>query len=279
MRELHQRVAVITGAASGLGFAMAERAAAAGMMLVLADVERPALERAAAVLAAQGGAVLAHACDVSDGAQVDALAEAAYQRFGAVHLLCNNAGVAGNKLAWEFSEADWRWELGVNLWGVIHGIRAFVPRMLAAGQAGHVVNTASVAGLISTPGSAVYNVSKHGVVTLSETLYQDLRAVQAPIGVSVLCPAYVNTGIGRSERNRPAELRSEREPSAMSRARQEQLAVALAKAKRTPADIAADVFAAVRDDQFYILTHPRIKGAIETRLQDILLQRPPTNPM
>ena len=196
---------MITGAASGIGLAMATRFAAAGMKLVLADIETAALQRALAQLQGQGATAIAVTVDVADAASVERLADAAYQAFGAVHLLCNNAGVAAPALlqpVWENSLADWHWTLGVNLMGVVHGLRAFVPRMLAGGDEGHIVNTASVAGLIT--GSGPYFASKHGVTCISEGLYRDLKTAGSKLSASVLCPGVIRTAILDAERNRPA---------------------------------------------------------------------------
>src|SRR5690606_6133975 len=214
----HGKVAVVTGAASGFGRAFAQRGAALGMKLVLADVQQEALAQVAAELTQQGIDVLSVPCDVSQAEQVQALADAAMARFGAVHLLFNNAGVGTGGLLWESSAADWEWVLGVNLFGVIHGVRIFTPLMLASakhdsGYRGHIVNTASVAGLQNAPTMGVYNVSKHAVVSLTETLFQDLRIIDAPIGVSLLCPYFVPTGIHQSARNRPTAMLNEGEPT------------------------------------------------------------------
>ena len=280
MKEFKGKTAVITGGASGLGRAMAERALAEGMQLILADIEEPALARTVGELEAKGGKVIGVPTDVSNGLDVEALADRAMEAFGAVHLLCNNAGVAGSKVAWEATEADWKWELGVNLWGVIHGVRVFTPLMLQQNCPAHIVNTASVAGLICPPGSATYNVTKHAVVALTETLHHDLVARSALLRVSVLCPAYVNTGIGESARNRPTELHNVVEiKSEEQLAREERLKQALQKGRKSAQDVANEVFTAVQEERFYILTHSRIKVAIETRMQDILLDRLPTNPM
>lgn len=278
MENLENKVAVITGGASGLGLAMAKRFAAQGMKLVLADIEEAPLQAAVDGFVRQGTPAMGVRTDVSRPDQVEALAARAYDVHGAVHLLCNNAGVAPGGLAWENSVADWEWCLGVNVWGVIHGLRSFVPRMLAQGAPAHIVNTASVAGLLSPPNMAVYCVSKHSVVTLSECLYQDLRGKGADIGVSVLCPAYVPTGISESERNRPDDLKNPPKPlSAEDIARKEKMRHAVKSGRITADQVAEQVFEAVRQDRFYILTHEKIKGAIETRMQDILLGRSPTD--
>src|ERR1700733_2921273 len=202
MENLRDKVAVITGGASGIGKAVAVRTAAEGMKLVLADIEEPALEATASALTAEGADVLAVVTDVSDASSVQALRDRALQHFGAVHLVHNNAGVGVGGPIWEVTEEEWRWILGVNLWGVVHGISAFVPVLLEQGE-GHVVNTASIAGLSSTPGLGPYTATKHAVVAISESLFKDLRAAGAPIGVSVLCPGFVQTGIAQSDRNRP----------------------------------------------------------------------------
>ena len=280
MKDFQGKVAVITGGASGLGRAMAERFAREGMSIVLADVEPSALARAEAEMKAAGAKVIGVRTDVSKAADVEALAQKTLAAFGAVHLVANNAGVAPLGNAWENSVADWEWTLGVNLWGVIHGVRVFTPIMLAQGGEAHIVNTASVSGLISPPGSAMYNVTKHAVVTLTETLYHDLALKQASIGCSVLCPAYVPTGIVDSERNRPAPLQNPtQEKTAEQQAREALLRKAVTSGKLSADDVAQKVFEAVRDRRFYILTHPRIKPSIQWRMEDILQDRNPTSPM
>ena len=280
MKDFQGKVAVITGGASGLGRAMAERFASAGMRIVLADVEPNALAQAEAEMKSAGAKVIGVRTDVSKAAEVEALAQKTLAAFGGVHLVANNAGVAPLGNAWENSVADWEWTLGVNLWGVIHGVRVFTPILLAQGGEAHIVNTASVSGLISPPGSAMYNVSKHAVVTLTETLYHDLALQRASIGCSVLCPAYVPTGIVDSERNRPAQLQNPaREKSAEQQAREALLRKAVTSGKLSAGDVAQKVYEAVRDGRFYILTHPRIKPSIQWRMEDILQERNPTNPM
>jgi NAD(P)-dependent dehydrogenase (short-subunit alcohol dehydrogenase family) len=278
MKQFEGRVAVITGGASGLGLAMARRFAREGMKLALADVQADALATAVAEFEAAGTPVLGVRCDVSKQTDVDALRDATVKKFGAAHVLCNNAGVAPGGLAWESTLEDWEWCLGVNVHGVIHGLRSFVPLMLAQEDEAHIVNTASVAGLLSPPGMAIYCVSKHAVVTLTECLHHDLAAKTDKVKASVLCPAYVPTGISDSERNRPAELQNApkaRTPEEI--AREEALRHAVKSGRITADDVAAMVFEAIRDDRFYILTHGKIKGAIETRMQDILLERAPTD--
>jgi NAD(P)-dependent dehydrogenase (short-subunit alcohol dehydrogenase family) len=276
MKDVKGKVAVVTGAASGIGRAMAERFAAEGMKVVLADVEERALSRAVADLEAKGATVRAVPTNVATAGGVEALAAETLDAFGAVHVLCNNAGVVAAGLTWELTVADWEWVLGVNLWGVIHGIRVFVPIMLGQDADGHIVNTASMAGLVSSPMNAVYNVAKFGVVTLSETLQHDLTLRGARIGVSVLCPGWVNTRILEADRNRPATpgAAAARPPTPEEAAMEETVRQLLATGL-PPAEVAARVFAAIRDERFYILTHPEWKGLIRTRMEDILEERPP----
>jgi len=275
MKELKGKVAAVTGAASGLGRAMALAFADEGMQVALGDVADTS--DTFAQVERRGVSALAMKLDVSNAREVEAFAELIDRELGGAHVVCNNAGVSPLGAAWEMSHGDWQWILGVNLWGVIHGVRAFVPRLLARKE-GHIVNTASVAGLISPPGTAAYNVTKHAVVTLSETLYQDLRERGAAVGVSVLCPAYVPTGIADSERNRPAGV----EPTVKKKetlAREAMLRTAVSAGRLSADDVARAVVQAVKDERFYILTHPRIKGAIEARMQDILAERAPRDPM
>lgn len=277
MKTFKDRVAVVTGGASGLGRAMAQRFAREGMKIVLADIEQSALDKTTKEFSDAGYPVLGVRTDVSSGRDVEALADRAFATFGGVHVLCNNAGVAPGGTIWEQSEKDWEWTLGVNVWGVIHGIRVFVPRMLAQKSEGHVVNTASVAGLLSPPGMAMYCVSKHSVVTMTECLHHDLIDAGAQIRASVLCPAFVPTGISDSERNRPAALREDKARSEIDQQREERLRHAV-KSGRISADQVADlVFDSIANDRFYILPHQKIKPAIEMRMQDILLERDPTN--
>jgi len=277
VRELGGRVAVITGAASGIGRAVAERCAVAGMKVVLADIEEPALLAAERALAARGHEALAVPTDVSEADDVEALARRAVDRFGAVHLVHNNAGVAAGGLSWELPLANWKWVLSVNLWGVIHGVRTFVPLMLEHGQEGHVVNTASLAGLTSTPLLGPYSVSKHGVVTLSETLHKELAIQGAKVKVSVLCPGLVRTQIGSSSRNRQPEFgdqlsHDEAATDAMASGAFQQLL----EGGIDPLAVADQVLDAVRDERFWVLTHPESDQAIRSRADDILNRRNPT---
>ena len=282
MQQLQGRVAVITGAASGIGLALAQACAREGMKLVLADIETDPLLRVQAQLRAEGVAAVAQTADVMDEAQVIALADTAYREFGAVHLLCNNAGVAAPALrapSWETSAAEWQWVLGVNLSGVAHGVRAFVPRMLAGGEEGHVVNTASVAGLISGPGP--YFASKHGVVCLSEALYKELRAAGARLSASVLCPGLVRTAILDAERNRPAAFGPRTDLQSAS-ASVRQAAASFRESLQSgyaPSQVADAVLDGVRADRFYIVpSQPQFVDLVRLRLQDILEGRNPTLP-
>jgi len=279
MQDFKDKVAVITGGASGLGRAMAERFAREGMRIVLADVEPQALAKAEAEMKAAGAKVIGVRTDVSKAAEVEALAQKTLAAFGAVHVLANNAGVAEGGNVWDNTVADWEWVLGVNMWGVIHGVRVFTPIMLAQGSEGHIINTASVAGLISPPGMGIYCVSKHAVVTLSECLHHDLAQKTDKIKCSVLCPAYVPTGIADSGRNRPAELNQTRQKTAADLALDASLKKAVQSGKLSAADVAQSVYEAVREERFYILTHPKIKPSIQWRMEDILQERNPTNPM
>lgn len=243
------------------------------MRLALADLDEAGIGATIALLPA-GTETVTRRCDVSKPNDVEGLAEATYAKFGAAHLLFNNAGVAVSGPTWTTTLDEWKWVLDVNLMGVVHGIRSFVPRMLAQGEPAHIVNTASAAGLVSPPGSSVYCVSKHGVVTLSECLHQELALDNLPIGVSVLCPAFVQTGIGHSERHRPSDLA---DANPLGEVYAEQMRKAIAAGRLTASDIARITLDGVREGRFYIITHPTIKKAIEVRMQDILGDRPPTN--
>ena len=278
MRNFEGRTAVITGGAGGFGLEFARRAVALGMQVVLADVEQQALERAVAELRVDGASVLALQTDVSDARQVDRLADLAFERCGGVHLLFNNAGVAPVGLLWEQSESDWQWVLGVNVMGVANGIRSFVPRMLAQRDDSHVVNTASVAGFISPTTMGLYNASKHAVVTISETLFHDLRSVESTIGVTVLCPAFVATGISSSDRNRPERLAEVDPPSPSTIRAREAMKRAVSSGKLTAAEIADRTFEAIRERRFYLFTHPAILSSVRGRHQSIVDGLPPDDP-
>jgi len=278
MKEFAGKVAVITGAGSGFGREFARIGASLGMKLVLADIQADALATAADELRGKGAELIAERIDVSKAEEVERLARRTKEAFGRVHLLFNNAGVAAGGLVWENTVRDWEWMLGVNLWGVIHGVRCFVPMMLEQGDECHVVNTASVAGLLSTQLMGIYNVSKHGVVTLTETLYNDLRLTGANIGVTLLCPAFVPTGIHQSERNRPDALAPEAEPTPSMIAAQKATEKATSSGKISAEDVAKMTFDAIRDGRFYVVTHPRILASVELRLQDVVAQRNPSDP-
>jgi NAD(P)-dependent dehydrogenase (short-subunit alcohol dehydrogenase family) len=276
MRDLRGKVAVITGAASGIGLAVARQLAAEGMKLALADVDEPALDQAARQLGEGGAAVRAVPTDVSRESDVAALAEQTLAAFGRVHLVFNNAGVLSLKASWEYTVADWQWLLGVNLWGVIHGIRTFVPVMLAQGDDCHIVNTASSAGLTTAAFMAAYNVGKHGVVVLSEDLARELSAIGARIHVSVLCPGLVRTQLFDAARNRPVALRNAAEtihPEAQSL--EQSFRERIPNRAISPDAVADLVLAAVRDERFYIFTHPDTLVAVRQRFAGIQEDRLP----
>lgn len=278
MKDFRGKVAVITGGASGIGRAMAERFAAEGMKIVIADIEQSMLDKTSEEIRAKNADVMAIRVDVSKADEMDALCIKAYEAFGKVHVLCNNAGVGIAGLSWQHSLHDWEWVMGVNLWGVIHGIRLFVPKMLAQNEEGHVINTASMAGLISGPTTAIYGVTKHAVVTLSETLHHEFKLTQSKLRCSVLCPAWVKTGIAESERNRPEALTvapAKQLKSPIGEATRE-MVKKLIGVGLTPEQVAERVFEAVRDEKFYILTHPEWKDRIKVRMEDILAEREPT---
>ena len=280
--EFKGKTAVLTGAGSGFGLECARIGARLGMNLVLVDVQQDALDRAQAEMEAAGVAVLARKVDVSDAGQMELLAAAVEQRFGAPHFVFNNAGVGSGGLIWENSVRDWEWVLGVNVWGVIHGVRLFTPMMLAAAKAdpayrGHIVNTASMAGLLTPPNMGVYNVSKHAVVSLTETLYQDLRLVTDQVSASVLCPYFVSTGISQSHRNRPAELADEK-PTQSQLIGQAMTDKAVTSGKVTAAEVAQKVFDAMTTDRFYIYSHPKALGNARSRFDAICAAENPPDP-
>jgi len=250
LREFDGRVAVVTGGASGIGFSLASAFAAEGMKVVLGDIEAPALDEAVAKLEASGAAVIGVVTDVSDGAQVQALADAAVARFGAIHIACNNAGVGAGGLSWEAPLSTWEWVLGVNLWGVIHGLRAFLPILMEQSQ-GYVVNTASIAGLVAGPLMGPYNASKHAVVALSETLHHEMAMMAPHVKVSVLCPGWVQTRIADSARNRPDAP----EPESAGISAISELLHTLVDKGMSADEVADKVLAAIRAEQFWILPH------------------------
>ncbi|OYT93910.1 MAG: hypothetical protein CFE43_00820 [Burkholderiales bacterium PBB3] len=278
------KTAVLTGAGSGFGLECARIGAKLGMNLVLADVQQDALDKTVAEMQAAGAQVLAMKVDVSKADQVEALGAATLARFGAPHFVFNNAGVGAGGLIWENTLKDWEWVIGVNLMGVAHGVRVFTPMMLAAAKAdpayqGHIVNTASMAGLLNAPNMGIYNVSKHAVVSMSETLYQDLALVTDQISASVLCPFFVPTGISQSHRNRPEDLTpADTKPTQSQLIGQAMSDKAVGSGKVTAAEVAQKVFDAIAANQFYIYSHPKAIGSVQTRLEDVLMARNPTDP-
>lgn len=283
MKDFSNRVAVITGGASGFGKEFARIAADLGMKLVLADVQEDALDATVAEFQARNVPVIGLRTDVSQAGQVQALADAAIEAFGQVNLLFNNAGVGAGGLIWENSERDWEWVMGVNLYGVVHGVRIFTPLMLAAAEKdpafeGHIVNTASMAGLLNPPAMGVYNVSKHAVVALTETLYQDLGLVTEQVRCSVLCPYFVPTGISQSQRNRPAGLANQAPPTRSQMVSQALSDKAVGSGKVTAAEVAQITFDAIRDESFYIYSHPQALAPVRQRFEDIVGQRNPGDP-
>ena len=282
--EFKNKTAVLTGAGSGFGLECARIGAKLGMNLVLADVQQDALDRAVAEMEAAGAPVLGMRVDVSKADQVEALGAATLARFGAPHFVFNNAGVGSGGLIWENTLQDWEWVIGVNLMGVAHGIRVFTPMMLAAAAQdpafkGHIVNTASMAGLLNAPNMGVYNVSKHAVVSMSETLYQDLALVTDQISASVLCPFFVPTGISQSHRNRPDEHKAHgAKPTKSQLIGQAMSDKAVGSGKVSAADVARMVFDAMAANQFYIYSHPKSIASVQVRMEDILMSRNPTDP-
>lgn len=282
MKNFEGKTAVITGAGSGFGLETSRLAAQAGMNVVMADVQQDALDRAVADVERLGAKVLPFRLDVAQAAQVEAMGRATVERFGAPHLVFNNAGIGAGGLIWEHTVKEWEWIVGVNLMGVAHGVRVFTPLMLEAasrdpGFEGHIVNTASMAGMVNMPNMGSYNVTKNAVVALSETLFQDLALVTDRVHCSVLCPFFVPTGIHQSERNRPAEL------GAPAQTRSQMIAKAFAEkavtsGKLTAAQVAQMVLDAVREERFYVFSHPHALGVVQTRMEDILLGRNPSDP-
>ncbi len=280
--DFNGKTAVLTGAGSGFGLECARIGAARGMNLVLVDVQQAALDKAQAELEAAGAAVLARQVDVANAGQMEALAQAVQARFGAPHFVFNNAGVGAGGLVWENTVADWEWVLGVNVWGVVHGVRLFTPMMLDAAKKdpsfqGHIVNTASMAGLLTPPNMGIYNVSKHAVVSLTETLYQDLKLVSDQISASVLCPYFVPTGISQSQRNRPGALAADK-PTKSQLIGQAQSDKAVGSGKVTAAEVAQKVFDAIAADQFYIYSHPKALGNVQSRMECIVQGKNPGDP-
>jgi NAD(P)-dependent dehydrogenase (short-subunit alcohol dehydrogenase family) len=277
MQHLDGKVAVVTGAASGIGLAMAQRFAREGMKLTLVDIEAGALEAAAAELASGGADVFAQRVDVSDADQMDGLAQAVLDRFGAVHLVCNNAGVATGGPLWDVSTADWEFVIRPNLWGVIHGVRVFTKHLIAQDE-GHIVNTASLAGLVSVPGFGPYNVTKHAVVTLSETLHGELVALGSKVGVSVLCPGFVTTRLWDSDRNWPEDL-PPRDPQLPEQEEQVRAVLkALIEAGISTDPVIEEVMDAIVNQRFYILTHEGSQDAVEQRMGRIIRGENPVTP-
>ena len=276
------KTAVLTGGASGFGLECARIGASLGMNLVIVDVQADALKQAHDELKSLGATVMAKKVDVSNADAMQGLASAVFERFGAPHFVFNNAGVGAGGLVWENTVEDWEWLLGVNLWGVIHGVRLFTPMMLEAAKQdphyqGHIVNTASMAGLLTPPNMGIYNVTKHAVVSLTETLYQDLKLVSDQVSASVLCPYFVPTGINNSERNRPEGLK----PQALTQSQligQAMSNKAVSSGKVSAEQVAQMVFDAILADQFYIYSHPKALGNAQTRFDAIVHGHNPPDP-
>jgi NAD(P)-dependent dehydrogenase (short-subunit alcohol dehydrogenase family) len=276
------KTAVLTGGASGFGLECARIGASLGMNVVLVDVQKDALKAAHDEIKAMGAQVMAKRVDVSNADEMQELATAVFERFGAPHFVFNNAGVGAGGLVWENSVKDWEWLLGVNVWGVIHGVRLFTPMMLEAAKQdpayqGHIVNTASMAGLLTPPNMGIYNVTKHAVVALTETLYQDLKLVNDQVSASVLCPYFVPTGINQSERNRPAHLGAQA-PTQSQLIGQAMSDKAVSSGKVSAAQVAQMVFDAMQADRFYVYSHPKALGNAQTRFDAIVHGTNPPDP-
>lgn len=282
INDFKGKTAVLTGAGSGFGLECARIAARRGMNVVLVDIQADALAAAEAEIKALGARTMARRVDVSKPPVMELLAQHVREEFGAPHFVFNNAGVGAGGLIWENTVKDWEWVLGVNLWGVINGVRGFTPMMLDEARRnpayhGHIVNTASMAGLLTPPNMGIYNVSKHAVVALTETLYQDLKLVTDQISASVLCPYFVTTGIHHSERNRPADMpAAELTPS--QRIQQAMTDKATGSGKVSAADVANKVFDAIEHDQFYVFSHPKALGNVKSRMDAIVEIRNPPDP-
>ena len=280
--DFKNKTAVLTGGASGFGLECARIGASLGMNLVLVDVQKDALKAAHDEMKAMGVRVMAKRIDVSNAQEMEVLAQAVHAEFGAPHFVFNNAGVGAGGLVWENTVQDWEWLLGVNLCGVIHGVRLFTPMMLEAAKQdphyqGHIVNTASMAGLLTPPNMGVYNVTKHAVVSLTETLYQDLKLVSEQVSASVLCPYFVPTGINQSERNRPGHLAAA-QPTQSQLIGQAMSDKAVGSGKVSAAQVAQMVFDAIHADQFYIYSHPKALGNAQTRFDAIVHGHNPPDP-
>jgi NAD(P)-dependent dehydrogenase (short-subunit alcohol dehydrogenase family) len=278
-----KKTLVITGAASGFGLEFARLGAVRGYNIVMADVEQIALDKAADEIRAMGVVVLAQCVDVSKNDQVEALAAATKEKFGAPHWVFNNAGVGSGGFVWENTLKDWDWVMGVNVMGVVYGVKAFTPMMLEraksdANYRGCIINTASMAGLLNAPTMGVYNVSKHAVVSLTESLYQDLQLISDQVTAALLCPFFVATGISQSHRNRPADLKNDSRPTASQLVAQAQSDKAVSSGKVSATDVARRVFDAVDAGEFYIYSHPNALKIVETRMQDVVQSRNPTDP-
>jgi NAD(P)-dependent dehydrogenase (short-subunit alcohol dehydrogenase family) len=286
--DFKNKTAVLTGAGSGFGLECARIGAKLGMNVVLVDVQQDALDKATSEISAEaakhGGQVMSFRLDISKAAEVEAMGQAVFAKLGAPHFVFNNAGVGAGGLIWETTLKDWEWVLGVNVMGVAHGVRVFTPMMLDAAKKdpayqGHIVNTASMAGLLNAPNMGVYNVSKHAVVALTETLYQDLKLVTDQISASVLCPFFVATGISQSHRNKPGEFANrDAKPTKSQLIGQAMSDKAVGSGKISAADVAQKVFDAIASDQFYIYSHPKALASVQTRMEDVVQIRNPTNP-